>query len=662
VGAARVRDLFEQAKKSAPCIIFIDELDALGKTRQVSPVGGNDEKEQTLNQLLVEMDGFDTTGGIIILAATIRPELIDPALLRAGRFDRQVVIDRPDKKGREDILRIHVKNVKVETNLKLEEIASMTVGFSGADLANLVNEAALIATREQASLVNLVHFTLAHERIVAGLEKKNRLLTAKEKKIVAFHEMGHAIVGRAYNTDEKIHKVSIIPHGMGSMGHTIQTPLEDHYIITKDEIKNKLIVLMAGRAAESLIFQHFSTGAADDLMKAMAGGDPNSQYRSSHFDEPNILAHLRMSDRVTDGKKTLLVDEVQSDWHQAARDKRTIEIENLIANGMSQEEAQKAVPKDFGYDKPLSNELVVKERKMRDELRQLQDKYLNLGGLEFEPSVANQKEYAEIGKKIKELQDDLRAMPKAEKKGVPDAPYKDDYYQLALRRAVKEAIDGGYDRVALPTGSRVAERFSLTKHINELHYSGSNLKAYDHNGKEVISQTGVRPEDLPSYVGREIANKLLEQPKQGTLRSLVGQDLTIGDEGMKKYYDEIYPTYLKKFGKKYGASVGTTYAKTDIQEWPFPIQIESDGKNFWLFGQDPRIDKKAKLSSNFSSYEDANKFRDSMYEGNTEPLHYMDITPAMRKEFSTGIHMKKGGKVSFASNIDAMRHELNKRQ
>ncbi len=268
VGAARVRDLFEQAKKSAPCIIFIDELDALGKTRQVSPLGGNDEKEQTLNQLLVEMDGFDTTGGIIILAATNRPELIDPALLRAGRFDRQVVIDRPDKKGREDILRIHVKNVKVETNLKFEEIAAMTAGFSGADLANLVNEAALIATREEASLVKLVHFTLALERIVAGLEKKNRLLTPKEKKIVAFHEMGHAIVGRAYSADEKIHKVSIIPRGMGSMGHTIQTPLEDRYIITKDEIKNKLIVLMAGRAAESLIFQHFSTGAADDLIKA----------------------------------------------------------------------------------------------------------------------------------------------------------------------------------------------------------------------------------------------------------------------------------------------------------------------------------------------------------------------------------------------------------
>jgi hypothetical protein len=345
----------------------------------------------------------------------------------------------------------------------------------------------------------------------------------------------------------------------------------------------------------------------NDLMKAMAGGDPRTQYRSSHFDEPNILAHLRMSDRLTDGKKTLLVDEVQSDWHQAARDKRTVEIENLIANGMSKEDAQKAVPKDFGYDKPLSNELVIKERKMREDLRQLQDRYLNLGGLEFEPSAANQKEYSEIGNKIKELQDNLRAMPKAENKGVPDAPYKDDYYQLALRRAVKEAIDGGYDRIALPTGARVNERFSLTKHINEIHYSGSNLKAYDHNGNEVISQTGIRPEDLPSYVGKETANKLLEQPKQGTLRSLVGQDLEVGGEGNKKYYDEIYPGYLKKFGKKYGATVGKT-------------TVDVRGKN--------------------------------------EPLHYMDITPAMRKEFSTGIHMAKGGKVSFAKSADEMRKEL----
>lgn len=268
VGAARVRDLFEQAKKSAPCIIFIDELDALGRTRQISPMGGNDEKEQTLNQLLVEMDGFDTTGGIIILAATNRPELIDPALLRAGRFDRQVVVDKPDKKGREDILKIHSKKVIIDSTVNLEAVAGLTPGFSGADLANLVNEAALIATRREAKSVTLVHFTEALERMVAGLEKKNRLLNPKEKEIVAYHEMGHAIVGHAFNQGDKIHKVSIIPHGIGSMGYTIQRPTEDRFIMTKQELENKMTVYLAGRAAETLIFSHLSTGAADDLIKA----------------------------------------------------------------------------------------------------------------------------------------------------------------------------------------------------------------------------------------------------------------------------------------------------------------------------------------------------------------------------------------------------------
>ena len=268
VGAARVRDLFEQAKKSAPCIIFIDELDAMGKTRQISPLGGNDEKEQTLNQLLVEMDGFDTTGGIIILAATNRPELIDPALIRAGRFDRQVVVDKPDKKGREDILKIHTQKVIVDAAVNLEAVAALTPGFSGADLANLVNEAALIATRKNASAVNLQHFTEALERMLAGLEKKNRLLNAREKEIVAFHEMGHALVGHTYTQGDKIHKVSIIPRGIGSMGHTIQRPTEDRFIMTKEELENKMKVLLAGRAAETLIFSHLSTGAADDLQRA----------------------------------------------------------------------------------------------------------------------------------------------------------------------------------------------------------------------------------------------------------------------------------------------------------------------------------------------------------------------------------------------------------
>lgn len=268
VGAARVRDLFEQAKKSAPCIIFIDELDAMGKTRHSNIMTGNDEKEQTLNQLLVEMDGFDTQGGIIILAATNRPEMIDPALLRAGRFDRQVVVDKPDRKGRIDILKIHSKKVKMAQDIDLDAVAGLTPGFTGADLANLVNEAALIATRDKAEEVTLDHYTRAMERLVAGIEKKSKVLNPKEKEIVSYHEMGHAIVGHALNRDDKIHKVSIIPHGIGSMGYTIQRPTEDRYLMTKDDLENKMAVLLAGRAAEMLIFGKLSTGASDDLAKA----------------------------------------------------------------------------------------------------------------------------------------------------------------------------------------------------------------------------------------------------------------------------------------------------------------------------------------------------------------------------------------------------------
>jgi cell division protease FtsH len=269
VGAARVRDLFNEAKKSAPCVIFIDELDALGKTRSTSAMGsGNDEKEQTLNQLLVEMDGFDTQGGIIIIAATNRPEMIDPALMRAGRFDRQVVVDRPDRKGRREILAIYTKRTKTAPHLDLDEIAGLTPGLSGAELANLVNEAALIATRKGSDMITMEHFTLAFERSIAGLEKKNRLLNKHEREVVALHEMGHALVGQALSSTEKIHKVSIIPHGIGSMGHTLQRPIEDRYIMSKYELENKMAVLLGGRAAEMLIFDELSTGACDDLAKA----------------------------------------------------------------------------------------------------------------------------------------------------------------------------------------------------------------------------------------------------------------------------------------------------------------------------------------------------------------------------------------------------------
>jgi len=266
VGAARVRDLFDQARHSAPCIIFIDELDALGRARGAGPLmGGHDEKEQTLNQLLSELDGFDPQQGIVLLAATNRPEILDPALLRAGRFDRQVLVDRPDKLGRVDILKVHIKKIKLDPGFALEEVAALTPGFSGADLANLVNEAAILATRRKGSLVNLDDFTRAIERIVAGLEKKNRLLNPFERKIVAYHESGHALVRLALPGTDTIHKISIIPRGIGALGYNIQRPTEDRYLMTEQELIHKMAVLMGGRAAENLVFDQISTGAADDL-------------------------------------------------------------------------------------------------------------------------------------------------------------------------------------------------------------------------------------------------------------------------------------------------------------------------------------------------------------------------------------------------------------
>jgi cell division protease FtsH len=267
VGAARVRDLFEQARQKAPAIIFIDELDALGRVRGAYPMGGHDEKEQTLNQLLVELDGFDPSQGLVLLAATNRPEILDPALLRAGRFDRQVLVDRPDKTGRIQILNVHMKKVHLDQDADPEKIAALTPGFSGADLANLVNEAALIATRRGADAVSMGDFTAAVERIVAGLEKKNRLLNPNERRIVAHHEMGHALVAMSLPGVDQVHKISIIPRGIGALGYTIQRPTEDRFLMTRHELENKMAVLLGGRAAELVMFNHFSTGAADDLAK-----------------------------------------------------------------------------------------------------------------------------------------------------------------------------------------------------------------------------------------------------------------------------------------------------------------------------------------------------------------------------------------------------------
>jgi cell division protease FtsH len=268
VGAARVRDLFEQARKMAPCIIFIDELDALGRARGMGPsMGGHDEKEQTLNQLLVELDGFDPSEGIVLLAATNRPEILDPALLRAGRFDRQILVDRPDKHGRVQILQVQVKKIRLAEGGELEQVAALTPGFTGADLANLVNEAALTATRRRGDSVTLADFTAAIERIVAGLEKKNRLMNPKERMVVAYHELGHALVALTLPGVDPVHKVSIIPRGIGALGYTLQRPIEDRFLMSSEELENKMAVLLGGRAAEQLIIGEISTGASDDLMR-----------------------------------------------------------------------------------------------------------------------------------------------------------------------------------------------------------------------------------------------------------------------------------------------------------------------------------------------------------------------------------------------------------
>src|SRR5579863_4602135 len=269
VGAARVRDLFEQARKAAPCIIFIDELDALGRSRMPNALGGYDEKEQTLNQLLAELDGFDPSVGVILLAATNRPEVLDPALLRAGRFDRQVLVDRPDKAGRAAILKVHARKIRLADDVDLDKIAGLTTGFTGADLANLINEAAIAATRRNGDNVSFDDFTTAIERMVAGLEKKSRVLSREERRRVAYHEMGYALVAASLPGVDPAQKVSIIPRGIGALGYTMQRPTQDRFLLTESELKNRIAVLMGGRASERLIFGgDVSTGAADDLQRA----------------------------------------------------------------------------------------------------------------------------------------------------------------------------------------------------------------------------------------------------------------------------------------------------------------------------------------------------------------------------------------------------------
>jgi cell division protease FtsH len=268
VGAARVRDLFNQAEKLAPCIIFIDEIDALGRARGIGPVAGLDEREQTLTQLLSEMDGFDTKKGVIIMAATNRPEIIDPALLRPGRFDRHVLVDRPDARGREEIFQVHVRNLKMAQGVDLKSLAGMTPGMAGADLANVVNEAALLAARKNKDAVEMADFEEAIERIVAGLEKKSRVLNRQERERVAYHECGHAIVASVLPHADPVKRVSIIPRGIAALGYTLQTPTEDRYLLTKTELLDRIAVMLGGRAAEETVFNEISTGAKNDLDKA----------------------------------------------------------------------------------------------------------------------------------------------------------------------------------------------------------------------------------------------------------------------------------------------------------------------------------------------------------------------------------------------------------
>lgn len=357
VGAARVRDLFEQARAKAPAIIFIDELDALGRARGAGPMmGGNDEKEQTLNQLLVELDGFDSSLGVVLLAATNRPEILDPALLRAGRFDRQVLVDRPDKGGRIQILKLHMTKAKLGSDVDPEQVAALTPGFTGADLANLVNEAALLATRRHADAVTMDDFNNAIERIVAGLEKRNRLLNPNERKIVAFHEMGHALVALSLPGVDPVHKVSIIPRGVGALGYTIQRPTEDRFLMTKEELENKMAVLLGGRAAEFIVFHHWSTGAADDIAKAT----DIARAMVTRYGMSEKLGHVTLE---SDPRSYLTPDPLMNGRHQHDYGEHTADAID--------EETRKIV--DAAFDRAVS---ILTDR--RDELESSAAKLLQL--------------------------------------------------------------------------------------------------------------------------------------------------------------------------------------------------------------------------------------------------------------------------------------------
>jgi cell division protease FtsH len=342
VGAARVRDLFTQAEAKAPCIVFIDELDALGKARVQSPIGSHEEREQTLNQLLAEMDGFDPRKAIIIMAATNRPEVLDPALLRPGRFDRQVLVDKPDVKGREEVLRIHVRNVKLSPQVDLRKIAARTAGFAGADLANLVNEAALLAARRDKPAVDMLDFDEAIDRLIAGLEKK-RVMSQKEREIVAYHESGHAIVASSLPGMDPVHKISIVQRGFGALGYTMQLPLEDRYLMQRNDLLNQLAVLLGGRSAEEIALNEISTGAQNDLQRAsdisramvtewgmsdrVGPVNFDSSRRGRFIDvglPPERGPHSEETARLIDDEVKKIVTEAHNEARRILRDKREL--------------------------------------------------------------------------------------------------------------------------------------------------------------------------------------------------------------------------------------------------------------------------------------------------------------------------------------------------
>ncbi len=365
VGAARVRDMFQQAEAKAPCIIFIDELDALGKTRGSSIVGGHDEREQTLNALLVEMDGFDSNSGVIVLAASNRPETLDPALLRPGRFDRHVLVDRPDVRGREAILKVHVQNVKLDENVNLKEVAAITSGFVGADLANLVNEAALLAARKGKSAVGMTEFNEGVERVTTGLEKKQRVIHVDEKLRVAYHESGHALVAYSLPNTDPVHKVSIIPRGLAALGYTLQRPEGDRYLLTQGELESRIQVLLAGTCAEELVFEDVSTGAQNDLERASAiARSMIMDYGMSRLGRVNYRESSR-SPFLSTG------NELQREHSHSEQTAREIdqEVKRIIDESM--EKVRRIVESRMASLKALSARLIEKEVIDSDELKSI---------------------------------------------------------------------------------------------------------------------------------------------------------------------------------------------------------------------------------------------------------------------------------------------------